>query len=215
MSFASSQTKSLSLDTPTLMAIGIVAFILANVLHEALGHGGGCLLVGGEPLALSSAHFRCGMEDVSLLGQRFVAAAGTLVNFIAAHLFWLAFRHTRLASSALRYFCWLALSSNFFVAAGYPLFSGVLGVGDWSAVTEGLHPSWLWRLLLIASGLALYALGVWVSLRAMTLLIGAHPTERRVRAFRLSLLPYLAGSLALTIGTLLNPLGPFVVGMTA
>src|SRR5687768_68843 len=119
---ASSKKNSLSLDLLTVLAIGVVSFVIKNVLHEALGHGGACALVGGTPLVLSSAHF----ASVSDAGRRFVAAAGTLVNFIAAYFFWLAFHSRRVLSPSLRYFYWFAMSGNFFVAAGYPLFSGII-----------------------------------------------------------------------------------------
>jgi len=202
--------NSIVLDTLTLMAIGVVAFILKNVLHEALGHGGVCLLVGGVPLTLSTAHFDCGTDLVSDGGVRLIAAGGTLVNFIASFVFWLLFRNTAEKSPTLRYFFWLGMSGNFFVAAGYPLFSGVLNVGDWVSVVDGWQPAWVWRILLIVVGLALYLVGVWFALREMSSLIGAHPTERLTRAFKLSFIPYIAGSIASTIGALLNPLGSFV-----
>jgi hypothetical protein len=37
---AATKNNNLSLDLLTIMAIGIVSFILKNVIHEALGHGG-------------------------------------------------------------------------------------------------------------------------------------------------------------------------------
>jgi hypothetical protein len=210
-----SQTNGLSLDILTIIAIGLVSFIFKNVLHEAVGHGGGCLLVGGVPLTLSTAHFDCGYQSVSGCGVRFVAAAGTLVNFIAAYFFWLAFRSPRVKSPTWRYFFWLAMSGNFFAAAGYPLFSGLIGVGDWVDVVQGFQPAWFWRLLLTLSGLILYVVGVWLSLREIVTLIGSHPTERLGRAFRLTLVPYLAGSTAASIGALLNPIGLFVAFTSA
>ena len=127
---ASTKHNNLSIDILTILAIGIISFIIKNVIHEALGHGGTCLLVGGRPLVLSSAHFDCDTSSVSDAGIRFIAAAGTLVNFIAAYFFWLAFHSMRVKSASLRYFFWFAMSGNYFVAAGYPLFSGVIGVGD-------------------------------------------------------------------------------------
>jgi hypothetical protein len=117
---ATAKNNNLSIDLLTILAIGIVSFILKNVIHEALGHGGACLLVGGRPLVLSSAHFDCDTASVSDAGIRFIAAAGTLVNFIAAYFFWLAFHSSRGKSDSLRYFFWYAMSGNYFVAAGVP-----------------------------------------------------------------------------------------------
>lgn len=207
--------NGLSLDVLTIIAIGVVSYIFKNVLHEAVGHGGACLLAGGVPLALSTAHFDCGLQSVSGWGVRLVAAAGTVVNFIAVYFFWLAFRSPRVKSPNWRYFFWLAMSGNFFVAAGYPLFSGLIGIGDWVDVVQGFQPAWVWRLLLALSGLILYVVGVWISLREMVTLIGSHSAERLLRAFRLTLVPYLAGSTAASIGATFNPIGLFVAFTSA
>lgn len=207
--------KTLSLDLLTILAIGIVSFIIKNVLHEALGHGGACVLVGGTPLVLSSAHFDCDYASVSDAGRRFVAAAGTLVNFLAAYLFWLAFHRVQNTSPSLRYFFWFCMSGNFFVAAGYPLFSGLIGVGDWINVVEGWQPVWLWRVLLTVIGFVLYAFGVWFALREMKTLIGSKPNERDARAFQLTLFPYLAGATVSSLGAWFNPIGTFVIFTSA
>jgi len=212
---ASTKINNLSIDLLTILAIGIVSFILKNVIHEALGHGGACILVSGTPLVLSSAHFDCDTASVSDAGIRFIAAAGTLVNFIAAYLFWLAFHSPRVKSDSLRYFFWFAMSGNYFVAAGYPLFSGVIGVGDWVNVVDGWQPVWLWRLLLTVIGFILYMWGIWFALREMKTLIGSNPTERLVRAFRLTFFPYLAGATVSSLGALFNPIGSFVVFTSA
>ncbi len=69
------------LDPLTVGAIGILAYMLGNVLHEGAGHGGACLLLGGKPLAISSVYFECGADS------RLVMAAGTLMNLLAAAVF--------------------------------------------------------------------------------------------------------------------------------
>ncbi len=207
--------KNLSLDLLTILAVGIISFVINNVLHEGLGHGGACLLVGGTPLALSSAHFDCNMAAVSDAGIRFIAAAGTLVNFLFVFIFWLAFKNLKVKSPIGRYFLWFIMSGSYFVAAGYPLFSGVIGVGDWIDVVNGWQPVWLWRLLLSMIGLVLYVYGIWFALRELKTLIGSNPTERPARAFRLTLFPYLAGAIASSLGAWFNPNGAFVIFTSA
>lgn len=203
------------LDIPTILAIGIVVFIIKNIIHEGLGHGGACLLVGGKPLLLTTAHFDYDVLSVSDLGARIIAAGGFLANFIAAGIFFFFFRQASPHSPRLRYFYWFSMSGNFFVGAGYPLFSGILGLGDLIDVVQGYEPVWAWRMLLVGAGSVLYGVGVWWSLREMVTLIGAHPTERLKRAFMLTLFPYLAAATAASIGSLLNPLGVFVVFTSA
>ena len=50
-------------DPFTIASIGILAYMLGNVLHEGAGHGGACILVGARPLVLSSVHFECSAES--------------------------------------------------------------------------------------------------------------------------------------------------------
>ncbi len=73
-------------DLPTVIAIALVAYAASNILHEAVGHGGACIALGGKPLVLSSVHFECGEETMSDVARRVVSAAGTIVNFIAGAL---------------------------------------------------------------------------------------------------------------------------------
>src|ERR1039457_4520980 len=56
-------------DLPTVTAIALVAYAASNVLHEAVGHGGTCLALGGRPLVLSSVHFECGEQGISALAS--------------------------------------------------------------------------------------------------------------------------------------------------
>jgi hypothetical protein len=212
---ASSQTSAAPLDRLTIMAIGIVTFIIANVLHEAVGHGGACLLVGGGAEELSSAHFSCHVDNPGGWQERVVASAGTLVNFAAAIVFSVIYRGVDQRQQSLRYFSWLGMCTNYFVAAGYPLFSGLIGVGDWVDVVQGWQPAWMWKVALVMCGAVLYfVIGIPMALRSMTSLIGAQP-DRLKRASTLSVVPYLAGATATSIGALFNPIGAFVVFTSA
>ena len=67
-------TTRANVHVPTVLAIGVVCFAAVTVIHEALGHGLACLLVGGKALAVSSTELRCdGPEDGAHL---VVTAAG-------------------------------------------------------------------------------------------------------------------------------------------
>jgi hypothetical protein len=43
-----------TIDVPTLAALAAITYALANFLHEAVGHGGACLLMGGQAEVLST-----------------------------------------------------------------------------------------------------------------------------------------------------------------
>ena len=61
-------------DLGTIIAISIVAFAIASLLHEGVGYGGVCELTGGHAQLLSTVHFECDQDS------RFIAAGGTLVT---------------------------------------------------------------------------------------------------------------------------------------
>jgi len=68
------------IDRPTLVAIAVVAFALANLVHEGVGHGGACLLAGGRARALSAIHFDGDLGGLAPAAGKWVAAGGTLAN---------------------------------------------------------------------------------------------------------------------------------------
>jgi hypothetical protein len=201
-------------DGLTVAAVAVLAYVLANVVHEGLGHGGACLLLSGcDPVALSTAYFESETSQMtSAAGPRWLAAGGTLANAGAGALFLWARRRSAQRSGALRYFFWCAMSVNLLVAAGYPLFSGVLGVGDWVKVADGWP---LARPLLAVSGLLLYVGAVYIALVELATLVGTGRPVAVGRGLQLTVFPYLAGSLASTLGAFLNPSGAVFVATSA
>jgi hypothetical protein len=99
-------------DLLTIAAIAIAATVIADFIHEGLGHGGACVATGGRPLAISTVHFECSADT------RLVAAGGTLANLILGALFWAAARAVKRAAP-WRYFVWLLMTFNLFQAGGY------------------------------------------------------------------------------------------------
>ncbi len=195
-------------DVATIAAIAIVAYVCASVIHEGIGHGGACLLTGGHPIALSTVHFECDREG------RLVAAGGTIANFVAGLVFWLASRIAA-QSTRLRYFFWLSMTVNFLQAGGYFLFSGVGNFGDWAEVIQGLQPPWLWRIGLIIVGIISYMLFVWIALLEFRPFVGQNHTERLQRAKKLCLVPYLTGGILSCIAGMFNPVGLILVAVSA
>lgn len=143
--------SSRTLNYSMLGAIAAVAFIWACVAHEAIGHGGMCLAVGGRITLLTSVYFRC------TEGGPLTDAAGPLMNLIAGAICWSLARN-RPASSQSRSFFVLAMAFNLFWGAGYFIYSAATNKGDWAFVLRdlSLDPRWLWRLLMGALGGVLY-----------------------------------------------------------
>jgi hypothetical protein len=179
----------------TIVAIAILASAIGSLLHEGLGHGVTAWLRGDTVTELTSNHLD------SLRADRLVSAGGTLVNLAAGFLFFFA---ARAAGSRpnLRYFLWFLAALNLLHAAGYFLFSGALGLGDWADVTAGLpHPIAL-RIAMAVTGAMLYV----VFLRA--LVVSLHPfCPSRGTYNTVARLPYLAACFFMCIAGAFDPMG--------
>ena len=196
-------------DAFTVGAISIFAYMLANILHEGLGHGGACLAVGAKPLVLSSVHFECSVDS------RLVDAAGTLVNLLAGAVFFALGRQTSRAYPRWKYFFWISMTVNLYTGTGYFLFSGIGGIGDWGAFIQGLGPQWLWRIGLTIFGAVTYLLAARLSLLEVRPLIGSHREQRYRLGVRLSAIPYFSGGILMCIAGALNPKGMILIFISA
>ena len=194
------QISPIADDMLTICAISVLAAIVSNVLHEGVGHGLVALLTGAKSGMLTTVAWSSASDS------RLVAAGGTLVNLAAALVFWLALRSAKHASIPVRYFLLIAYAFNLFTGTGYFFFSGVTDFGDWAAVISGLHPHWLWRVLLVALGAASYFASVLAVGVGLVRYVGV-PREQQRRLRKLTILPYFSAVVLLSIAGLLNPLG--------
>ncbi len=206
--------SSAAVDIVTLIAITGVAYVIANGMHEGVGHGGACLLTGGRCVALSAVFFECDRSALSSSAHRWIASAGTLANLVLGAVALLLLTRPGRRATPVRYFLWLLMTVNLLQGAGYLFFSGVAGIGDWADVIQGAEPAWLWRSLLGAAGGAAYWRVVLLSLRQLVPFLGESRGRLR-RATLLSLVPYLAGGLIYVVAGLPNPLGPWLVLISA
>jgi hypothetical protein len=193
------------IDIPMLAATAALAYALANVLHEGVGHGGLCLATGGYAEVLSTVHFECGGE-LSRWSSRAVSAGGTLVNLVAGAAFFLAMR--RVHTGPLRHFLWLSMTVNLLVGFGYLMVPTAIGFGDWIAFLDGLDAAVPLRISMVVVGTAGWLGSVALSRRELEAFLHRGPMqERRRRARRLSLLPYLFGCSLKLIAGAFNPVG--------
>jgi len=198
--------KEGAIDLTTLIAISVLAYTTANLVHEGLGHGGAALLVGARPTMLNAIFFDYDEATASDMARRLISAAGSVANLVVG-LPLLAIMPS-IRSTRLRYFLWLLAAVNILTAFGYFLYSGVAGIGDWSRVIDGLAPGPLFRVGLILVGAVLYfVVAPRLLMPALDPFLGRSPEVRVRRARTLSLLPYLTGSVALVAAGILNPLG--------
>lgn len=192
-----------SCDPLTSAAIGLLVGVLAGSIHEGLGHGGACLLVGGKPMLLTSMNFVWDETGLPRWALRVVAAGGTIANLLTGVLALIFLRRPQSAVQ-LHYFLWLFAAVNLYVGTGYFLYSGASDIGDWANFIAGLPGHWLWRVLLTLIGGTSYFLCVRLMLTKVTSLTGGDPSVRYRRANMLMLIPYIAGSALSVVAGLLN-----------
>lgn len=196
-------------DVLTIGAIAVFAYAIASVLHEGIGHGGACLLTGGKLIYVSTVAASCSNEN------RLVIAGGTLMNAVTAVVCFLLARMTSLRAVRFRFFLWLTMAVNLYTAAGYFLFSGIGGFGDWADFIRGFEPQWAWRVGMTIFGAAAYVLSARFLLLELRPLIGSDPAERFIRAARLSRIAYFTGGILACIAGALNPDGFILVALSA
>jgi len=199
-------TDKLTDDTLTLASLGIVAFAIAIVTHEGLGHGLATLAVGGKPVMLTTCYFS---SSGSL--SRWIPAAGGIANVVVGLLAVLALRLLRTAGPHIRYFFTLVLAFNLLFAAGYPAYSGIAAFGDWAAVISGLSPAWLWRVMLVAFSVISYYLSLRLLAVEMRPFCGSEASEAQTRLRRITLIPFVAALGTASLAGAFNPSGWTVI----
>jgi hypothetical protein len=195
-------------DALTVCSISFLAEMLANVLHEGLGHAATALLTGAQSGVLTTVAWSSDFES------KLVEAGGTLANLAAALVFWIALRSALSATVRWRFFLLISLAFNLLAGTGYFFFSGVTNFGDWALVIAGLHPHWLWRSLLVVGGIASYYGAVFIVGTGLVRYVGVPRNDLR-RLRNLTFLPYFSTVLLLCAGGLLNPIGIQLVWQSA
>ena len=206
-------------DAPTLAALGILAFIVADVAHEVIGHGAAYLALGGRSFIMTTTswigrgphvdaagHLFSGVEQGELYGRIF-SLCGPLGGLLFASLAGLALRSLPDAGVRLRLFLWLAVAFNLFWTFGYLIYSGALGIGDWAEAVRDLLPAPVWRLALTAAGLLLYDLALRTLARELGRFVPVNEPEDRVRVRRLVWISYGAAGAIACAAALFDPHG--------
>lgn len=195
-------------DLWTLAAFGVLAYMISNVLHEGLGHGGVAWLSGARQVTVTSTYMEAGIDT------RWILAAGTLVN-LAFGVLGLAvlrgMRRAQILRMPLRLFLWSLTAFNLLLGTGYFFFSGIGGIGDWAEWMKGLSPMWAWRVGFALLGGVSYFASAWLLARELVAIVGLSEarmdrmTEARMRCMTWTI--YFAGGLIACVAGVWNPMG--------
>ena len=197
-------------DLWTLVGLALLVGPLDTMLHEIGGHAAACALLGGRITDIGAYYVEC--ANTGAFGRRLVAMAGTFADLLAFGIGFLVWR--RLSGDFVRLAAWLTFTVKGMVAAGYFLFSGATGMGDWGPGADGgigpLPAEPAWRIGLFLVGLAAYIAVVRLAMRTLDTMIGgtaaAWPTRKRI-----ALGFYIVNGIAAVLVGLMNPQGIFIV----
>lgn len=192
-------------DPLTVAAIAVLVYMLALLIHEGVGHGATCALVGGRVLTVSSVQCQCDVEGLTRSRERSVEAAGTIANLVFGLLFFAALISCTAASPVARYFLWLSAMVNLLQAGGYLMLSPFLGFGDWAAFLDGLRRAFAWKLALTALGLLISFAALEFGRLALEPFCGASNPVRSRQAWLLTAWPYAVGGIVSCAVAFLHP----------
>jgi hypothetical protein len=194
--------KDSRLNAFTLAAIGALACIAADIVHEAVGHGTASLLMSDRILSLSTV----AIQNAS--PSRIVSAAGTTANLIVGALSLLLLRRVRKLTPTT-YLFWVFGAFNLF-NVGYLIASACMNSGDWAAVIRGLSPSWLWRCVVGLVGTLFYVSSLrWVASFAID--FANHRQVAIGNSRRLVWPAYVAAGVVMTVASIFNPISPSLI----
>jgi hypothetical protein len=139
-------------DSLTVAAIALAAMCLVTFDHEALGHGGMCLGLGGRIVELTSSVFHCDRLSP------WIAPAGPTSNLLVGTLALLLSRWLRPRRPDVALFLLLVASLSYFWESGYAVHAMHRRDGDLYFAGQDFfgEPSLGWRIAVGISGAALF-----------------------------------------------------------
>lgn len=161
--------RRLEINIITLVAISIVAWALAIVLHEIVGHAGIAALMGIAVRAVSTTTIYLPWDQVQSLGQyRIIHVGGTAANLLTGAVALLLLHFRKPISKEFRYFLWLFTTMSFVIVMMYLISATAVGAGDWIEVVTDLEPRSLYTAIIIGAGVVFaipgyaFPLRVWM-----------------------------------------------------
>ncbi len=197
-------------DLPTMVAISLSAYLAGSLVHEGLGHGVACAMVGGRDITVTTAAQGCDTGDVSVNGIRWIKASGTVANLLVGGATLAALEAAPPDDGAGYYGLWAISSVNLFKAGGYLMTDPLFGFGDWTQFNETFERRGLLRAGEVAAGAGLYVGAILLERERLDEMLGDAPGRQR-RAAWLTLVPYAVGGVAVPLSAALTGRARFVL----
>lgn len=150
-------------DQLTVAAIGLLAMCLVTVAHEAVGHGGMCLLLGGHIRLLTSSVFRCS------LSSGWIDAGGPVMNLVCGLLALIVRKSISPRFLRAGLFLSIVTAVSWFWEGGYTIHAMHRQDGDLYSFARYMlgQVTVAERWIFASLGLALYVFTIFLSSRAL------------------------------------------------
>jgi hypothetical protein len=172
--------------------------------HELLGHGGACVSLGGQALAVDAMYFTC--SEIEPAGKDLVyRAAGSIFNVLLAAVCLITLRRLAEPRGWLGYFLWVSAILNLLQSGSYVAFGQFIHPGmDWAMIVAAAPAALPAAGLAFGAGVGLIVSGLLAGKRFEPLfLTSGEPMGRQRR--RLVLTPYLSASAVSIAASLFVP----------
>ena len=146
----------------SLVAIGVLAYSLADVAHHVLGHGLACLALGGSVRSLTSVRVDC-----TLTGPA-IDIAGPLANLAIGLAGLVVLGSQRSAAVGTRVFLALLAAFNLLWFAAQLGFDAATMTDDWAVPLRSWAPATNVRWILAALAALLYLATIWLMATRLT-----------------------------------------------
>jgi hypothetical protein len=197
--------KSVLPDRLTVIAIAVIAYAGVNITHEIIGHCGTAILLGNKCLVISSTYIPRAIEPVAWK-DNVIIAAGSMANWAVGLVCFGILRAWQMARPALRYFLWLSMCVNLFLASTYMTAAPVIKFGDSYILIQDLPDQLFWRGALVLAGAAACWLSLWLCRAELGRLIGLGGRAARGVAWELVMPAYVAGGVVTVTSGLFSQL---------
>ena len=167
-------------DLFTLSALGLIAYVTADLAHHLLGHGTACLLAHGRIVLLSSIVLKCSVQSAAI---DLAGPGGSLALGLIALPLTLGLR------GGLKLLGALVAAFNFFWFFGQMVLSLATRTDDWVWTLNAYGVGEVGRVLLIGIGVA----GYLAVVRVLAVLLAEFATSRE-RMRRICLSAWLAAA---------------------
>jgi hypothetical protein len=158
--------RRIEIDILTLIAISIIAWSIANFLHEVIGHAGSAALLGIPVRAVSTTTMYIDWSQIdSATENQIIHAAGAGLNLLTGIIALLCLRSQKVTDSATRYFLWLFSTVSFIIVTINLISAPLIGGGDWSVIIQETENQEMWKAIIIGVGVILTIPGYALPLR--------------------------------------------------